>query len=173
MSETLVEIYDVDNPTWAALDPAFVAMVHKFAEEDLANIPSMTAETLHQYICNIVDTIHHQKLMRVHDDVIQYRLQIGFVDKELKGFQLFHMLGNRLPHIMTLNWAYIYSESPKLSYKFSLEVQKYMKKWKAHFLTQTIANKRLARVMKKLFKNCSQGGVYFVATGVNSELIKC
>ena len=168
----VIKIADVENPQWISLHEGFLAMVKRFVEDDLKDVPSIRYESLINYMAATVDGICKQKLMGVHDSLIQSKLQVGMVNGTVKGFQMFHMLPNRLPHIQTMNVAYVCSDDMRVTYRFALEVAKYKKKWKAQFISTTVTNGRLNSIMKRFMKKCVVGGTYYIARGINHGIIK-
>jgi len=149
-------------------------MIRKFVDNDLKKIPSIKYETLLNYLATTVDGIYRQKISGVNQNLIQVKVQVGMIGDNLIGFQMYHMLANRMPHIQTMNHAYIYSESPVLTYKFALEVQKHKKLWNARFMMATVTSDRLDKVVKRFFKKGAVvSGTYYTATGIRSGMLKC
>lgn len=161
-----IQIIDVENPAWISKSQQFVEMSRRFVEHDLKGVPSITPETFINYCASIVDGICKQKLAGVHDKLIQTKIQVGFVDEALAGFQVFHMLTNRMPHVQTLNWAYLYSENPTLTSMFADEVERHRKEWKAIYVFCTFTNERLQKVSRRILKKASFAGMYYVGKGV-------
>jgi hypothetical protein len=168
--DDVIQIYPLENPAYVSEDNDFLGLVREF-EADI-QIPSIRYESIHNYIATIVQGIYDQKLRGIKDELITYKVQIGFVNGKLSGFSVFYLLPNRLPHIQTIDWAYCHSKDIRLSYKFCLELQKYRKAWKARRISFVATNKVLDRIAKRLFKNAKPCGTYWVCDDVRSNIIK-
>lgn len=165
-----IQIYPLENPAYVSEDRDFLSLISEF--ESILEIPSIRYESVHNYIATVVQGIYDQKLQGIKDVNITYKVQIGFVNGKLDGFQLFYLLPNRLPHIQTIDWPYCHSHDIRVSFRFCEEIQRYKKLWKARRISYVANNPRLAKCTKKLFKNAVPCGTWYVADDVNTSFIK-
>lgn len=168
--DDLIEIYPVDRPAYVSENQSFLALLRRFS--DTIHIPSITYESIHNYVCTVVQGIYEQKRSGVKDNLIEYRCLIGLVNGSLAGFALFYMLPNRMPHIQTMDCPYVYSEDMRVSYQFCLEVQKHKKLWHARRIRFVATNPVLDRVAKRLFKNARPCGTLYLVDDINASLVK-
>ena len=162
----VIEVADVENPSWVSMYQPFLDMVRTFVENDLKSVPSITYESMVNYLATVVDGICKQKIVGTPSEMIQSKVQVGMVDGVLSGFQVFSMLANRLPHVQSMNYPYIYSQDIRVTHAFLKEAARYQKKWKARYIIGTAVSKRLNRALKKVFGGYSEAGTYFVARDV-------
>jgi hypothetical protein len=169
MGKEIVEVYELSDPSYVAYSEEFRQLLREFV--DILKIPSITFESLHNYIGTIVDGIYKQKIAKVPDRAIQYKVYVGTVDNVLSGFTLFYMLPNRMPHVMTLDWPYIYSKNNKLTVAFVRELKKWKKIWRARHILMVANNRRISRVAGKLFKGNIGCGELLIAKDVKDEYL--
>lgn len=163
-----IEIVEIDNPEYVARSDHFRHMVYKFVGE--IKLPTINYESLHNYLCTITNGVAQQKRSGVPDSAIEFKMFGGYVNDILKGFCLFYLMPNRIPHIQTIDWPYCYSEDIRVTHGFCLKVKEYKKKWGARHISLIAVSDRNFRVFKRAFKNVHIGGTYIIAEDVKDGL---
>ena len=166
-----IEIVPLNNPFYISSSQEFMEMVKEYATSEM-KIPSINAESLHNYLCNFVQGIFDQQVKGMNERSIRQRVLAGYINGKLAGFTLFYMLPNRMPHIQTLDWAYIHTTDNRISYLFAKEVKKCKRLWGAAYISFVAANKHLAKVSRRLFKATHKGGEWLIVKDVNDALLK-
>ena len=166
----VIEVANVENPAWVSTNQPFLDMVKRFVETDLKPLRSITYESMVNYLASLVDNICKLKLVGTPDVMIYSRVQIGMVDKALAGFQVFSMLADRLPHVSSMNYPYIYSENIRLTHKFLLEADKHRVQWGAKYILGTAVSDRLDKALERVFGGYTRTGTYFIADNLKGAI---
>lgn len=165
----VVEILELNNPSYLMRSRTFQDMLRKFYES--INPPTVTYESMLNFMLQMVNNIYTATQNGVKQDVNKIRFILGFEDKVLKGFVLYYMLPNGIPHIMTLEVPYMYSESIRVSYALNEEIRKSKKRWNCTHIACTIANDKLLKIIKRGMRN-PRIMAYVVAEDIRNALIK-
>jgi hypothetical protein len=164
MSEKMnIEIVELENPYFASMSEEFKKLIYGFYSQEL-NIPTITYESLHNYICQIVEGIAMQRRAGTNPANIHQRVLLGYANGSLVGFCVFYMLNNRMPHVSCLDLAYMFvsGKYPRVTEGFCQTLRECKKKWGARRISTTLTNDRLYKAINRLFKKAHVGGVYIL-----------
>lgn len=164
-----IQILELDNPNYIARNESLHEMIRDLLRQ--FGSPSITFESLLNFLSTMVYGIYTAKQHGVPNDSIKTKFFLGFVDGKLDGFLLYFMMADRAPHIQTIDVPYVYSNNMKISYEFAKQLVRSKRKWGARHIAFVLANPKFAKIAKRFFSNAKKIGEYWIVEDLNYKLI--